>query len=106
MQCEICKGRGFCGRPCPIMQKFNQFNFQKTEFSGSSPPEIFVGRNNYPNVFTGILSPAKIGDTEEMSMPEIWHEKNISIDEIIKYRSQIIYSRFSSNIKTGWAIII
>jgi len=103
MQCAICKGRGLCGKPCPIMQKFKQFNFQKTEFSGSSPPEIFVGRNNYPNVFTGILSPAMIGNTEEMSMPEIWHEKNKTIDEIIKYRSQIIYSRFSSNVKTGWS---
>jgi hypothetical protein len=93
-----------CGRPCPILSKFKQFSFQKTEFSGSSPPEIFVGRNNYPNVNTGILSPVKLGDTEEMSMPEIWHEKNASIQDIINHRSQMIYSRFKSNVKRiGWS---
>ena len=103
MQCTVCKGRGFCGRQCPILSKFKQFSIQKDEFSGSSPPEIFVGRNNYPNVNTGILSPVKIGDTEEMSMPELWHEKNLSISDIINHRSQMIYSRFKSNIKSGWS---
>jgi len=93
-----------CGKPCPILAKFKQFNFQKNEFSGSSPPEIFVGRNNYPQVYTGILSPTEFGDTEEMSMPELWHEKNASIQDIINYRSKMIYSRFVSNVKRiGWS---
>lgn len=103
MQCAICKGRGMCGKPCPIMQRFSQFSFQKTEFSGSSPPEIFVGRHNYPNVNTGILSPPEFGNTEEMSMPEIWHEQNASIQDIINYRSRMIYSRFKSSVRRiGW----
>ena len=44
-------------------------------FSGSSPPEIFIGRYNYPNVYVGILSPNQLGDTSLLSSQEIWHEK-------------------------------
>lgn len=103
MQCAVCKGRGLCGKPCPILSQFKQFSFQKSEFSGSSPPEIFVGRNNYPNINTGILSPTEFGNTEEMSLPEKWHENNASIQDIINYRSRMIYSRFKSSVKRiGW----
>jgi hypothetical protein len=92
-----------CGKPCPILSQFKQFSFQKSEFSGSSPPEIFVGRNNYPNINTGILSPTEFGNTEEMSLPEKWHENNASIQDIINYRSRMIYSRFKSSVKRiGW----
>ena len=101
MQCAICKGRGLCGKPCPILQQFKQFQAKiKTDFSGSSPPDVFVGRHNYPNVFTGILAPQDHGDTEELSMPEVWHEKNVGIQDILSYRSRLIYSRFTANIKS------
>ncbi|MEM2956267.1 MAG: Nre family DNA repair protein [Candidatus Pacearchaeota archaeon] len=101
MQCIKCKGRGMCGKPCPILSKLKEFQPKiKTEFSGSSPPEIFVGRFNYPDVYTGILAPAEHGDTEQFSMPEIWHSKNFGISEILAYRSSMIYSRFKSNIKS------
>jgi len=100
MQCAQCKGRGFCGKPCPILSAFQKFQPKlKTEFSGSSPPEIFVGRNNYPFVNTGILSPQEHGDTEILSLPELWHKSNSSIQDILDYRSKMIYSRFKSDIK-------
>jgi DNA repair protein NreA len=97
--CARCKGRGWCGQRCQILSKINQF-FPKTKlhFSGSSPPEIFVGREGYPNVNTGILAPDEYGETEEMSMPEIWYEKNLSIQDILNHRSQLIYSRFKSKV--------
>jgi hypothetical protein len=43
--CAKCKGRGYCGKPCPIFSKIKDF-LPKAEmhFSGSSPPDIFVGR--------------------------------------------------------------
>jgi len=95
----MCKGKGLCGKPCPILAKLREFQPKiKEEFSGSSPPEIFVGRHNYPFVNTGILSPAEHGHTEYLSMPEIWHKENSSIQDILNFRSRMIYSRFKSSI--------
>lgn len=97
--CARCKGRGWCGKPCKILSKIKNF-FPKTKlhFSGSSPPEVFVGREGYPFVNTGILAPQEYGDTEQMSLPEIWYEKNLSIQDILNHRSQLIYSRFKSRV--------
>ena len=69
------------------------------EFSGSSPPEIFVGRFGYPNVYTGILSPTEYGDTQILSSPEVWHTNRIPISKILEYRNQLIYGRTKSHIK-------
>ncbi len=68
-------------------------------FSGSTPPEIFVGKWNYPNVYTGILAPQEVGDTRIMSSPEEWHKNKLAISDIVGYRNQLIYGRTQSNIK-------
>ncbi len=69
-------------------------------FLGSSPPELFVGKFNYPNVYTGILAPAGHDDQSfELSNPEEWFRKNFSIGQILNNRSLMVYSRFSSNAK-------
>jgi hypothetical protein len=99
MLCAKCKGKGLCGKPCLILQNFQKFQPKvKEEFSGSCPPEIFVGRHSYPNVFAGIISPAEHGDTEQLSMPELWHKNNSQIFDILSFRSRMIYSRFKSDI--------
>ncbi|MGV8142631.1 MAG: Nre family DNA repair protein [Candidatus Pacearchaeota archaeon] len=69
------------------------------QFSGSTPPEIFVGKWNYPNVYTGILAPQVVGDTRVMSSPEEWHKNKLAISDIVGYRNQLIYGRTMSNIK-------
>jgi hypothetical protein len=69
-----------------------------TEFSGSSPPEIFVGKWNYPNVYTGILSPTEYGETSIMSSPEIWHKKKLPIPSILSMRNKLIYGRTQSDV--------
>lgn len=98
--CSRCKGRGYCGKSCPIFAKIKDFLPKtKTHFSGSSPPEIFVGRFFYPNINTGILSPQEYGSTEEYSMPELWYKKNFSIKEVLNLRGKLIYARFKSNVK-------
>lgn len=95
----MCKGRGLCGKPCQILAKLKEFQPKiKEEFSGSSPPEIFVGRHNYPFVNTGILAPIEYGQTEYMSMPELWRQNNSTIQDILNFRSKMIYSRFKSSI--------
>ncbi|MEK6914954.1 MAG: hypothetical protein AABW89_00230 [Nanoarchaeota archaeon] len=85
---ECDKHSFFIGKPIKIQN-----------FSGSTPPEIFIGKWNYPNVYTGILAPQETGDTSIMSSPESWHENKLSISQIVNYRNQLIYGRTQSNIK-------
>jgi len=92
--CKIC-GEFNCKKHSFLISKI-----KKIEFSGSSPPEIFVGRWNYPNVYTGILAPESYGNNEIMSSPEHWHSKKLQIPEIMNYRNQLIYSRKQNHIKT------
>lgn len=99
--CYRCRGRGMCGKPCRILASLKHSQPKiKLQFSGSAP-EIFVGKYNYPEVYTGILSPNEYGSTEKFSMPEIWFRENAGIEDIMKFRSQMIYSRFQSHIKKG-----
>jgi len=98
--CARCKGKGLCGKPCKILSKIQGYSPKvKLHFSGSSPPEIFVGRHNYPDINAGILSPEEYGEKEEISLPELWHQKNFSIPEILSRRASLIYSRFKTSIK-------
>jgi len=110
--CIKCKGKGLCGGPCKVYANIKNFTPKiSTHFSGNSPPEIFIGRYDYPNVNAGILSPndsenAVFGEpiiplknTEEFSSPEIWHEKKLSIDQILSNRSKLIYGKFKANVK-------
>ncbi len=100
MKCPACGGDGNCKPNCPVLQKLKEFSPRVTEeFEGSSPPEIFVGRFNYPQVNVGILSPAEFGDTRDKSMVEKWFEKKMTIPQIFAARSSMIYSRFKSPIK-------
>lgn len=85
---ENCKKHSFLiGKPIPIK-----------EFSGSSPPEVFVGKWNYPNVYTGILAPQEHGETSVMSSPELWHERKLQIPSILSMRNKLIYGRTQKNI--------
>ena len=85
-----------------IKHELKALNFKrKTTFSGSSPPEIFVGKYGYPNIYSGILSPMKYGNTESFSSPERWFEKQLGIKEILEYRKQLIYSRFKTKVKNA-----
>lgn len=76
----------------------NFFPKVKLHFSGSTPPEIFIGRVNYPNVFAGILSPDYKGDTTLLSHSSEWVKKNLSIDEVLSKRSSMVYARQESNV--------
>lgn len=97
--CAKCKGKGLCGQKCIILQKFDKsLPRKKTHLAGSSPPEIFVGRYNYPNVFTGVLSPVEFGSTEKYSLPELWFKNQSSIDDILGMRGKMVYGRFTSKI--------
>ncbi len=88
---------------CPFQEVIRKFSFKnfKLEFLGNTPPDIFVGNYNYPNVFSGILSPIEYKEeTEILSNPEEWFKEGLGIREILLNRSSMIYSRFKNNVKT------
>ena len=111
--CVRCKGaRLLCGKTqCPILVKHSilkstlsvdpsQFK-GKQDIFGASPPAVFVGHVGYPRVNIGPLLP--IGnfsaqkDTRYLDSPESWFGKDIN--EIIAYRSGLVRSNFSMNVK-------
>jgi len=92
--CKIC-GEYECKEHTILLEKVREVK----DFSGSSPPEVFVGRWNYPNVYVGILSPEEYGDTKIMSSAKEWHARRLPIPNIISLRNKLIYGRMQSNIK-------
>jgi hypothetical protein len=66
---------------------------------GSSPPDIFVGRFGYPNVYIGPLVPPELGDTTIMGSPEMWVGK--SIEEIVKFRSSLVRGMYRTRINNA-----
>lgn len=92
--CKIC-GEENCKKHSFLIGK----SVQIKEFSGSTPPEIFIGKWNYPNVYTGILSPQEHGNTEIMSSHELWQKNKLQIPTIMNFRNQLIYGRTQSNVK-------
>ena len=92
--CKIC-GEENCKKHSFLLSKVITLK----EFSGSSPPEIFVGKWNYPNVYAGILSPQQYGNTEIFSSHEKWQEKKLPISNILELRNNLIYGRTTVHIK-------
>ena len=88
-----------CGEHNCKQHTFLIGTFRGNKFSGSSPPEVFVGRYGYPNVNIGILSPQSYGDTSLMSSPEAWHSNKLNISQITALRNQLIYGRSKAHIK-------
>jgi DNA repair protein NreA len=72
----------------------------KQEFSGSSPPAIFVGAWGYPKVFTGFLSPTNsFKEAAILDSPETWYKEGLKLKQVLSLREQMIYSRFTTSIK-------
>jgi hypothetical protein len=89
-----------CGKINCNIHEFGLGNIRRiSSFSGSSPPEIFVGRHNYPYVNIGILSPQEKGNTKLYSSQELWHEKRLSIPQILDLRTKLIYGRTKGDVK-------
>ncbi len=114
--CLRCKGsRLLCGKTtCPILLKKSvlksmiPFELDKTkrnvDLFGASPPGIFVGHFNYPNVYIGPLVPYQefkldldARDNFILDAPELWFGKKM--EEIITYRSSLVRNNFVSNVK-------
>ncbi|MHB1829798.1 MAG: Nre family DNA repair protein [Candidatus Micrarchaeaceae archaeon] len=66
---------------------------------GSSPPDLFVGRIGYPNVYIGPLVPPELGDTTVMGSPEMWVGK--SMEDIVRFRSNLVRGMYKTRISNA-----
>jgi len=100
--CIKCKGKGLCGKPCKILDKFvNNAPKPKLHFSGKSAPELFVGRIGYPFVNSGILAPSENDNISNFATAEEWSKNNFSIENVLRLRGQLIYGKAKTNIKSN-----
>ncbi|MDO8538677.1 MAG: Nre family DNA repair protein [archaeon] len=105
--CLKCKGRLWCQLPsCPIIDSYQNLfqishNVGEKEFTGSSPPSVFVSWNNYPKLGVAPLSPTQINPNADiLDNPEKWF--NLSAQELIGLRQQLVssftnFDAFSAN---------
>ena len=79
---------------------FKKIKTLSHNLSSNSPPSVFVGSQNYPNLNVGILSPpertknAWIYDSQNY-----WALNDFPISQIMFYRSNLINSRFKAKPK-------
>lgn len=104
--CVACKGRGWCGKPCPIFERMRSMEdtvrkVRGKELFGSSPPSVFVGAFGWPNLRAGVLVPPIEGKTGYLDNPELWASRGDSIPEIIRYRSELVNSQFDVHARRG-----
>ena len=106
--CAKCKGsRRLCGRPkCPILIRITALKSLSPKLEsadnlfGASPPSVLVGEWGYPKIRLGGLVPPETGiKAKFFDNPVEWIQKKVSLDDIIRLRSSLVYSRFSTHIK-------
>jgi len=95
--CVVCKGRLWCKLEyCPIVIKAEQrvktqVPVKNLEFTGTSPPSVFVSWKNYPNVTIAPMSPVMVDEKAEFyDAPEQWF--GLGMEEILKFREQLVRS--------------
>jgi hypothetical protein len=67
------------------------------ELEGSSPPSVFIGSWNYPDIYAGPMIAPMHGDTAIMDMPESWISTHKTQEEIIGYRLNLIRGKHRIN---------
>jgi len=105
LDCVKCRGsRNLCGRNyCPIYSRLQTkvIKFDKEEFFGATPPSIFIGSKlTYPAVNVGVLSVPDFNEEVWVyNEPKYWVNQGFNINQIIKLRTNLVNSRFTSNVK-------
>jgi hypothetical protein len=67
------------------------------EMNGSSPPSVFIGSWNYPDIYAGPMIAPVHGDTGIMDRPEDWISGHRSQEEIIGYRMNLVRGKRLTN---------
>ena len=69
------------------------------EFSGNTPPTVFVGSKLYPKANVGILSPLENKEeAKKYDDPIMWYNEGYGIKKIFELRSNLINSRFKAHV--------
>lgn len=98
--CMKCKGRGFCNNTCPFNKIYSRDFSRVKDFASQTPPSIFVGRFNYPDINVGVLSPVNYeGNVDELANHYKWFQQRYSINQIAGLRGELINSRVKTNVK-------
>ncbi|PSQ60230.1 MAG: hypothetical protein BRD23_02600, partial [Halobacteriales archaeon SW_9_67_25] len=87
-----------------VERQFEQV-VQGDSLFGSTSPEIFVGRSNYPEVSTGLLSPMDHGaDPTDFATSGEWYRRGLDIDDVLQRRTGLLNSTRSSevNVEDVW----
>ncbi len=87
-----------------ISEGLPEHSLDLKEISGSSPPEIFVGRSGYPKVYVGPLIPPFHGDSRHLAMPETWFGKGL--DEIIGMRIQLVRGKVKVDVERAQSRLV
>jgi hypothetical protein len=75
-----------------VERQFEQV-LQGDALFGSTAPEIFVGRSNYPDVSTGVLSPVdREADAAGHATSGDWYRRNFGIDDVLQRRTGLLNS--------------
>lgn len=72
---------------------------------GRTAPSIFVGRSNYPNVSTGILSPVDAdADATDYTTSGDWYQQGLGIQQVLQYRTGLLNSNRneSADVHDAW----
>lgn len=105
-----CKGtRKLCRAPtCPILLRLRTIRpivkkFQHARsIHGPTPPSILVGEYGYPRIRLGpFISSETDGDASRFDAPEFWCEGGTPLDDIVRLRSSLFYSRFTSDVRAA-----
>jgi len=89
---------------CPVIArktavfKLKQKKIEK-DFYGSTPPNIFVGRFNYPNVNLGTLTAPFEDNSSVYDDVSYWLANKLNIEKIAEYRFNLLNSKTSVNVK-------
>ena len=76
----------------------NQFNKKaKKDYFGAAP-NVFIGHYGYPKVNVGFLSNEIL--PKNIDNPHEWSKQNYQIPKLLDLRSELINSRFKSQIKS------
>ncbi len=81
-----------------VERQFEQV-VQGDSLFGSTAPEIFVGRSNYPDVSTGLLSPVdREADAADFATSGDWYQQGYDIDDVLQRRTGLLNSTRSTQV--------
>ncbi len=88
-----------CARQIALLNVKSQITKENFSTDAVSP---FVGRFGYPNINVGIMAPPQEKDDSWLyDAPKYWAVNNFEIPRIVDFRSSLLNSRYTINIKSA-----